>query len=181
MDPRARILRAAVPLLFVAGMGVVVAVFTTALRSGSPVEDLGPEAAVLAAVQDRPRRVCLNGRLPCAWVTVVDGTLLALNTSGPLREEFGRQGVMWCPSSGYFGSEALGSRYDPAGMVVRGPSPRGLDRYHLAVDRRGHVVLDFRTVTAGLQSFRTREVIPAAGPDCEPMPFDRDPDLALDR
>jgi hypothetical protein len=177
MDPRVRVLRIAVPGLFVAGILLVLAVFAVALRPARQVMDLGPEATVRAAVAERPKRVCLGGNLPCAWVTVVDGTLLALNTSGPLREEFGRQGVGWCPTSGYFGSNALGTRYDQQGHVVAGPAPRGLDRYRLRLDAGGHVILDFRSLTAGLQAFRTRAVRAPLGPDCPTIPFDREADL----
>lgn len=179
MDPRVRIMRAAVPLLFTAGILVVVAIFFRSLAPGSGVRVVGPEDAVREAVADEPARVCLDGRQPCAWLTVVDDRLLALNTSGPLREEFGRQGIRWCPTSGYFGSETSGSRFDAAGRVVSGPAIRGLDRFHVWVDDAGDVRINFFSLTAGLRAGRPVDLIPPEGPDCDELPFRRNPDLRL--
>lgn len=179
LDPLARILRTAIPLLVLAGLLAVAAVFWAGLAPSSGVLVVGDEDTVRAAVSGRPHRVCLS-QSPCAWLTVVDGDLLALSTSGPLREEFGPSGVSWCPTSGYFGSNSLGSRFDPAGRVVRGPAPRGLDRYDLSVDRQGRLRVHFLSVTTGLQVARVGEVIPPVGPHCEgEIPFDRDADLRL--
>jgi hypothetical protein len=178
-DPRVRILRVAIPLLSVLGALAVAAVFWRGLDPASGVEVVGAEAAVRAAVADRPHRVCLAGAQPCAWLTVLDGRLLALSTSGPLREEFGRAGVGWCPTSGHFGSNSLGSRFDQAGTLVRGPAPRGMDRYELRVDERGRVTVDFLTLTTGLQRARVEHVLPPEGPDCPEIPFDREADLSL--
>lgn len=178
-DPKVRILRLAVPLLALAGVLTVIAVFFAGLSPGGSTEVVGPVDDVRDAVADRPRRVCLRGANPCAWLTVVDDRLLALNTSGPLPPEFGRQGVGWCPTSGYFGANATGSRYDLAGRVVRGPAIRGLDRFDVVVDARGRAVINFASLTAGPAEWQTTEVLPPAGPDCEPVPFDRDPDLRL--
>lgn len=180
LDPRVRVLRAAIPLVFVAGVVVVAAVFWRGLAPSSGLHIVGDEAAVRAAVAERPHRVCLGDALPCAWLTVVEGRLLAFNTAGPLREEYGRSGVTWCPSSGCFGSNALGSRFDQAGALVRGPAPRGLDRYDLDVDDGGRVVVNFASLTTGLQRARVDAVRPPQGPDCDEIPFDRDADLRLD-
>ena len=179
-DPRVRRLRLLVRLVAVAGVGAVVMVFARGLDPGSGVAILGPEADVRAAVAERPRRVCYRGANPCAWLTVARGRLLALNTNGPLPAEYGRQGVGWCPTSGGFGSNATGSRYDAAGQVVRGPAFRSLDRFGLVVDGRGRVVVDFTDLAAGVRAEQVRAPLPAAGPDCEVIPFDRDPDLLLD-
>ncbi|HWB71876.1 MAG TPA: hypothetical protein VG452_06640 [Egibacteraceae bacterium] len=179
LDPRVRALRVALPALFAAGLLTVAAVFYVALDPGSGSQAVGPAAAVRAAVAPRPHRVCYRGSQPCAWLTVVDGELLALNTSGPLREEFGRLGVAWCPSSGYFGSNTSGSRFDQAGRVVRGPAPRGLDRFALRTTPDGGLVINFFRLTTGLQAEQTDQVRPPAGPDCPTIPFDRDADLRL--
>jgi hypothetical protein len=178
-NPYARMLRLAVPALFAAAAIVVGAIFFVALAPGSGVQVVGAEADVRAAVAERPHRVCRDARLPCAWLTVVDGRLLALNTSGPIREEFGRLGVSWCPSSGYFGSNVSGSRYDQAGTLVSGPSIRGLDRFHVRLDDEAQVVVDFTSLTAGRRAGYQREILPPAGPDCDEIPFDRDADLDL--
>lgn len=178
-NPYARMLRIAVPALFAAATVVVGTIFFVALAPGSGVQAIGEEADVRSAVADRPHRVCREGRLPCAWITVARGRLVALNTSGPIREEFGRLGVAWCPSSGYFGSNVTGSRYDQAGALVSGPSIRSLDRFHVRVDDRGQVLVDFTSLTAGRRAGYEPEVLPPQGPDCDEIPFDRDADLVL--
>lgn len=171
-------LRIAVPVLAIAGLAVVVAIFFRGLDPGETAEVVGPVADVRAAVAERPGRVCLGEQQPCAWLTAIDGELLALTTSGPIRDEYGRMGVSWCPSSGYFGANSTGSRYDPAGRVVRGPAPRSLDRYDVR-ERDGQVAIEFRSLTTGLQAARVDQVIPPAGEHCEEIEFDREADLAL--
>jgi hypothetical protein len=178
-DPRVRLLRLAIPLVMLAGLAVTAAIFWQGLDPPSGLQVVGAEAEVRAAVADRPHRVCLNGAQPCAWVTVVGDRLLALNTSGPLREEYGRAGVTWCPTSGYFGSNSLGSRFDPEGTLVRGPAPRGLDRYDLTIGADGQVVINFFSLTTALQQARVERVLPPVGPDCDEIPFDREADLRL--
>lgn len=179
-NPYARMLRLAVPLLLAAGLLLVGTVFFVALAPGSGVQVIGDEEAVRAALADRPKRVCRDGRLPCAWLTVVDGRLLALNTSGPIREEFGRLGVSPCLTSGHFGSNVSGSRYDQAGRLVSGPSIRGLDRFQVRVDGRGRVVVDFTSLTAGRRAGVGGDILPPDGPGCDEIPFDRDADLELE-
>jgi hypothetical protein len=174
-SPSARFARLVIPAAAFAGLLVVIAVFTAALRPSSAVVDLGPVDAIRAAVEQRPRRACLGQGPSCAWIVLHDGTLLALNTSGPLPDEFGRQGVGWCPSSGGFGANGTGSRYDAAGNVVSGPAPRGLDRFRVVVDD-GRVSVDFTSLTAGAPRGRA-DLVPAAGRACTSIPFDRAPTL----
>jgi hypothetical protein len=174
------VLRIGMPLVFLAGLGTVAAVFFAGLRPGSQTTTLGPEAVIRAAVADRPHRVCFNGNNPCAWITVVDDRLLAFNTNGPLPQEYGRAGIAWCPSSGYYGSNATGSRFDQQGRLVRGPAPRGLDRFALVTDAQGRLIVDWRQLNAGRRAFDTPETSPPDGPDCDTIPFDRDADLELD-
>lgn len=176
-NPRVRVLRVAIPLAFAGGLAAVVAVFAIGLDPGSGSEVVGPVALVRAAVAERPRRFCYHGEQPCAWLTVVDGELLALNTNGPLPEEFGRLGVAWCASSGGFGSNVSGSRFDARGNVVRGPAPRGLDRYRLTLGPAGRLTIDFSSLTTGLQVAQVPGLIPPAGPLCDQIPFDREADL----
>jgi hypothetical protein len=176
-----RLLRGVIPALAVGGLLVIGAVFFRALAPGPATVALGSEQALRSAVADQPLRVCREpDGLPCAWLVVVDDRLLALSTSGPIREEFGRQGVGWCPSSRYFGSNASGSRYDPAGNLVSGPSPRGLDRYALRVNAPGEGVVNFNDRTAGRRAGTAHPRIPPAGPACAEIPFARDVDLRLD-
>lgn len=166
-------------VLAVAAVALVSVVFFIGLDPGGPFETVGPETAVRAAVAGEPRRVCLDGEQPCVWLTIVDGELLALSTSGPLREERGRLGVRWCPSSGYFGSDNSGSRFDPAGLVAAGPAPRGLDRYRIVVSD-STVRVDFAAARTGRPAHITDDVRPPAGPDCERIPVAPDVDLSLD-
>lgn len=177
-DPRVRVLRVAVPLLALAGVGVVVAVFFGGLSPGDSDVEVGPVDRIAELVADRPYRVCFADANPCAWLTVVDGDVVAFNTNGPLAEEYGRQGVSWCPTSGYFGANATGSVWDQAGLVVEGPAPRSLDRFTTTVDGDGDLVIDFASLTAGLADWQVDgDVQPPDGPLCEEIPFDRAPDL----
>lgn len=175
-DPHVRRLRMALPVVFFAAVLVVVAVFFAGLRPGRQYEVAGSEAGVLAQVQQRPKRVCLNDNNPCAWLTLVDGRLTAFNTNGPLPQEYGRDGIGWCASSGRFGANATGSRFDQEGRVVEGPAPRGLDRFRVEV-RGGQVLVHFTDLTAGVQADQVRDITPARGPDCAVIPFDRNADL----
>lgn len=174
----ARFARIIIPTIAVLGALAVAFVFWTGLDPGSGRQVVGPVEQVRSAVAERPRRVCYGGELPCAWLTVHDGELLALNTSGPLPEEFGRAGVGWCPGSELFGANSTGSRFDPAGRVLRGPARRGLDRFAVDVTD-GEVVIDFFALETGLPAGRADDLIGPAGPLCEDIPFDRDADLDL--
>ena len=178
--PLENVLRIGLPLVFVAGLATVAAVFFLGLRPGAQVTVVGPPDQVRAAVAERPHRVCFNGNNPCAWLTVVGDRLYAFNTNGPLPQEYGRAGIAWCPTSGYFGANATGSRFDQQGRLVRGPAPRGLDRFALVTDAQGRLVVDWRQLNAGRRDFDTTEVSPPDGPDCATIPFDRDADLVLE-
>ena len=178
-NPRSRILRWALPLLFTSAALVVGAVFFTSLQPGPQVEVVGAESAIRAAVAERPKRVCFHDNNPCAWLTVVRGRLVAFNTNGPLPQEYGRDGVGWCSSSGWFGANATGSRFDQEGRVAGGPAPRGLDRYGLRVDDAGMVTVVFTELTSGALAGQVTQVTPPAGPHCGQIPFDRDADLDL--
>lgn len=177
MDRRVRIIRMAIPTIAIAGVVAVAAVFWNALTPDGGTLPVGDADAVADAVAERPLRVCLGDGPPCAWLTTVSDELVALNTSGPIHSEYGRQGVGWCPSSGYFGANSTGSRYDPAGRIVTGPARRGLDRFRLR-EEDGVVTVDFSSRTAGP---RAGDGDPAsrAGPACDDIPFDRDADLEL--
>lgn len=178
MDRRVRIIRMAIPTIAIVGAIAVAAVFWNALTPESEAVPLGDADAVAEAVAERPLRVCRGEGPPCAWLTTVDGELVALNTSGPVHAEYGRQGVGWCPSSGYFGANSTDSRYDPAGRIVTGPANRGLDRFRLREEDDGELVLQFSQRTAGP---RAGEADPRSrtGPACDEIPFDREPRLEV--
>ncbi len=179
-DGKVRVLRVAIPLLAIAAVGVIVAVFFSGLSPGGSSVVIGPESQVRAAVADRPYRYCFNGTNPCAWLSEVDGRILAFNTNGPLAEEFGRQGVGWCPSSGYYGANSTGSVWDQEGRIVRGPAPRSLDQFTTSVDPEGNLVVHFASLSAGLADWQVDgDVSPPDGPLCDEVPFDRAPDLDL--
>lgn len=173
MDPAVRVLRVAIPAVFVLALVAITAVFAIGLDPGDPSVVLGAGQVVEAVAAERPRRVCHPDGQPCAWLTVVEGELLALSADGPLGEESGRSGVGWCPASGFYGSDVSGSRFDPRGHVVRGPAPRSLDRYRLQRDAAGTVTLDFAALTTGRQVGQVGETLPPTGPDCPTIPFDR--------
>jgi hypothetical protein len=177
-DPQVRRIRLALPLVFFTALGVIAVIFFQGLQPGEQHEVLGREASVRAAVADRPRRVCLNDNNPCAWVTLVGDRLVAFNTNGPLPQEYGRDGIGWCPSSAWFGANATGSRFDQQGRVAGGPAPRGLDRFEVSV-RAGEIVVDFTQLTSGLQRDQVRQITPPAGQDCSQIPFDRAADLTI--
>lgn len=174
----ARFARVIIPAMALAGLFAIGLVFFAGLNPGSGRQTVGPVDAVRAAVGSRPHRVCLGEGLSCAWLTIVDGELIALNTNGPLSDEYGRQGVGWCPTSGRFGANATGSRYDAAGRVVSGPAPRGLDRFHIAIVD-GQVIVDFTSLQTGTPRDRTDDLITAHGQACASIPFDREADLVL--
>lgn len=178
MDRRVRIIRMAIPTIAIAGVVAVAAVFWNALTPDSGEVALGDADAVIEAVAERPLRVCRGEGPPCAWLTTVDGELVALNTSGPVHAEYGRQGVGWCPSSGYFGANSTDSRYDPAGRLVAGPATRGLDRFRLSEEDDGELVIDFSRRTAGPRAGEASP-LPRTGPACDEIPFDREPRLEV--
>ena len=169
-----------IPVTFVTAIVGAALMLFVGLDPGSGRTVLAEASAVRSLVAERPYRVCYRDAQPCAWLTLDGGEIVALETNGALPEEYGRQGVGWCPTSGRFGSNATGSRYDATGEIVRGPAPRGLDRFRTALDDQGRVVVDFRSQSAGRQAGRVEDPVPAAGPACERIPFDRDPDLPGD-
>lgn len=178
MDRRVRIIRMAIPTIAIVGAIAVAAVFWNALTPENEAMPLGDADAVAEAVAERPLRVCRGEGPPCAWLTTVDGELVALNTSGPVHAEYGRQGVGWCPSSGYFGANSTDSRYDPAGRIVTGPANRGLDRFRLREEDDGGLVLQFSRRTAGPRAGEA-DPLSRAGPACDEIPFDREPQLEV--
>ncbi len=180
-DPKVRMLRVAIPLLAAAAVIAMVLVFFSGLNPGESSVVVGPADQVRQAVAERPYRFCFNGTNPCAWLTVVNDEIVAFNTNGPLPEEYGRQGVGWCSSSGYFGANSTGSRWDQQGRIVEGPAPRSLDQFTTDTDADGSLVVRFASLTAGLADWQVDgDVSPPGGPDCPDIPFDRSPDLDLE-
>lgn len=163
-DPLVARLRVGLRVIAVAAVALVAWIFFVGLDPGRPVVRVGSEAAVRAALGEGPRRVCQDAGSPCTWLSLVDGELLALSTSGPLREERGNRGVAWCPGAGVYVAGNTGSRFDADGDVIAGPAPRGLDAYRVAVVD-GQVEIDFSAVRSGRLA-RRGLVTAAATPSC---------------
>ncbi|MEE9297547.1 MAG: Rieske 2Fe-2S domain-containing protein [Acidimicrobiia bacterium] len=74
--------------------------------------------------------------------------------------------VPWCESSGEFQCPCHGSRFNRAGEVRSGPSPRGMDRFKVTVVD-DIVEVDTGTITEGFR-LGTPETIdePVRGPGC---------------
>lgn len=180
MDPRIAAVRMILPVVAVLGAMGVVAVFIGGLGGRGEAVEIGSEAAVRTAIAEGPKRVCRGEQgPPCAWITLTTSDrLLALSTSGPLPDEFGRAGVGWCASSGRFLAPSTGSRFDAEGQIVEGPARRGLNRFRVRLDD-GQVAIDFDSVRSGLLASQV-EVVPPDGPDCAEVGVDRDADLRLD-
>jgi len=73
--------------------------------------------------------------------------------------------VPFCDSSGRFECACHGSVFDLAGEYVQGPSPRGMDRYHLALEQ-GNLVVNTGIVVAGPDRGTTTYRTPPKGPSC---------------
>jgi Rieske Fe-S protein len=73
--------------------------------------------------------------------------------------------VPYCESSGRFECPCHGSIYDLAGEYIAGPSPRGMDRYHIALDGE-KVVVDTNVLKTGPARGVKNFLKPAKGPSC---------------
>lgn len=99
-----------------------------------------------------------TGRL---YVVNARGQLFALSQRCP---HLGCR-VPFCESSGRFECPCHGSVFDIAGEWVSGPSPRGMDRFHLELD--GHaVIVDTGDLTSGPDRGAEEFREPARGPSC---------------
>ncbi len=71
----------------------------------------------------------------------------------------------FCESSGRFECPCHGSIFDLAGEYIKGPSPRGMDRYEVSLDGE-ELVVDTAKLIRGpdrdVQAFLT----PPRGPSC---------------
>ncbi|WP_370328275.1 ubiquinol-cytochrome c reductase iron-sulfur subunit [Euzebya sp.] len=136
--------------------------------------DLGPEADVLASIDDGGGRFEFpSGRL---YMVRYDA---AKDPDGQYADITGDASVMaiyqkcvhlgcrvpWCDSSRWFECPCHGSRYNRWGEYEFGPAPRGLDRFPVTLEN-GNVFVDTATVITG--PARTAGVLgePAAGPNC---------------
>jgi cytochrome b6-f complex iron-sulfur subunit len=74
--------------------------------------------------------------------------------------------VPWCQTSQYWECPCHGSQYNSWGEWVRGPAPRGLDRFPSEVDENGDLLIDTGVVLEG--TARTARVLQQdpQGPHC---------------
>ncbi|HEX6578477.1 MAG TPA: ubiquinol-cytochrome c reductase iron-sulfur subunit [Jiangellaceae bacterium] len=73
--------------------------------------------------------------------------------------------VPFCDSSGRFECPCHGSVFDLAGEYVKGPSPRGMDRYELTV-QGDELVVDTGAPIRGPDRGEERFLTPPRGPSC---------------
>jgi cytochrome b6-f complex iron-sulfur subunit len=95
------------------------------------------------------------------YLTEIDGEVVALWQRCP---HLGCR-VAWCESSREFECACHGSRFNRAGEVRSGPSPRGMDRFG-TFDEDGMLVVDTGTVTQGAPPGAETIDEPPAGPSC---------------
>lgn len=99
-----------------------------------------------------------QGRL---YVTNVRGQLLALSQKCP---HLGCR-VPFCESSGRFECPCHGSIFDLGGEWIKGPSPRGMDRFALTVEG-GVLQADTGQLTEGPPRGAKQLLTPPIGPSC---------------
>lgn len=73
--------------------------------------------------------------------------------------------IPFCDSSGRFECACHGSVFDLGGEYVKGPSPRGMDRYLLKADG-DNLVVDTRVLIAGPDRGAKQFLTPPKGPGC---------------
>ena len=73
--------------------------------------------------------------------------------------------VPFCESSGRFECPCHGSKFDLAGEYIQGPTPRGMDRFELAVDGT-KLVVDTRVTIEGPARAVQDHLTPPRGPGC---------------
>lgn len=95
------------------------------------------------------------------WLTRSKGQLFALSQNCP---HLGCR-LPYCEGSGRFECPCHGSQFDLAGEWIGGPSPRGIDRFAVSVER-GRVVVDTRTHIEGAPLGAKEHERPATGPAC---------------
>ena len=73
--------------------------------------------------------------------------------------------IPFCDSSGRFECACHGSVFDLAGEYVKGPSPRGMDRYFMKLDG-GNLVVDTGVSVTGPDRGTKTNFTPPKGPGC---------------
>jgi Rieske Fe-S protein len=99
-----------------------------------------------------------QGRL---WVVNAGGELFALSQKCP---HLGCR-VPFCESSGRFECPCHGSVFDIAGEWIKGPAPRGMDRYPLTLEQ-GVLSVDSSQREDGPDHGADTYLTPSKGPSC---------------
>lgn len=99
-----------------------------------------------------------EGRL---WLTNANGQFFALSQKCP---HLGCR-VPFCESSGRFECPCHGSVFDIGGEYIKGPAPRGMDRYELSVVK-GALVADTTKLVSGPDRGKSDFLTPPRGPSC---------------
>lgn len=74
--------------------------------------------------------------------------------------------VPWCQTSQWWECPCHGSRYNRLGEWVKGPAPRGLDRYASSIDGDGTLIVDFGDLRSGPARTAGSLEQPQEGPNC---------------
>jgi Rieske Fe-S protein len=98
------------------------------------------------------------------WIANPDGKrLLALSQKCP---HLGCR-VPFCESSGRFECPCHGSVFDIGGEYIAGPSPRGMDQFHVDIDASGKVIVDTSKRTDGPAHGANAFYSDPKGPSCK--------------
>jgi cytochrome b6-f complex iron-sulfur subunit len=127
----------------------------TSVASGRVIE-----AGKVTDFQDGTAKYLPEGRL---YVVNANNNLFALSQKCP---HLGCR-VPFCDSSGRFECPCHGSVFDLAGEHIKGPAPRGMDRFHVSVDANNKVIVDTNVVTSGPDPGANAFLTPAKGPACQ--------------
>ena len=73
--------------------------------------------------------------------------------------------IPFCDSSGRFECACHGSVFDLGGEYIKGPSPRGMDRYFVKADG-DNLVVDTAVLITGPDRGAKKFLAPPKGPDC---------------
>lgn len=95
------------------------------------------------------------------YVANADGHYFALSQKCP---HLGCR-VPFCASSGRFECPCHGSVFDIAGEYIKGPAPRGMDRFELAVEG-DELVVDTSVLVRGPDPGAEQFLTPPRGPSC---------------
>jgi cytochrome b6-f complex iron-sulfur subunit len=125
-------------------------------QGAGSVIDAGP---VSDYMEEGTVQYFLSGRF---YVTQYQGGLRALYQKCP---HLGCR-VPFCDSSGQFECPCHGSFYNVIGEYIRGPAPRGMDRFKISISGDRRVLVDTATVLPGPAKGVRVGPADAAGPSC---------------